>query len=205
MKLAILICTLPERKQLLNRLVIQLLQQMNDLDLTGGVGEMDTVECEMDVCILINEDNREKTTGKKRNELVELAVKFGANTVAFVDDDDLVGVSYLKTAMEFVNSDCDCCELWGNIYWSGKKGKPFHHSIEYKEWYEDDKTYFRTPNHLNFMRVALIKDIPFPCQNFGEDGQASYAWRDAGVFKKQMPCSDVLYHYYVGEPKYELA
>lgn len=204
MKVALLIPTLPERKPLRDRLITEILRQMNELGLSGGVNESDWPDLETDVCILINEDNREKTTGKKRNELIQKADELGACAVAFIDDDDMIGPTYIKRAMEFANSGYDVCELWGQIYWSGKKGKPFHHSIKYKEWNEDDKIYMRTPNHLNFMTLDLIKNIPFPDQSFGEDGQASYAWRDAGVFNTEMPCKDILYHYHCGEPKHEI-
>ena len=211
MKIALLIPTLPERKPLRDRLIFEILRQMNALNLSGGVNEPDRKGLETDVCILINEDNREKTTGRKRNELIQQAVEYGACAVAFLDDDDMIGPTYIKRAIEFANSGYDCAELWGQIYFNGKKGNPFHHFIDCMnpatgkiEWWQDDKYYYRMINHLNFVTLDMVKNIPFPDQVFGEDGKQSEAMRDAGIFKTMMPIPEIIYHYYVGEPKHEL-
>lgn len=179
--LAILIPTLTERVQLLNRLQSSLDKQR--------VGK--------NVILIINEDQKQKTTGAKRNELIQVAIEHNAEYISFVDDDDLVGDTYIQRGIETMESGKDCGELWGQIYWRGKPGKPFHHSIIHKEWFEDKQFYYRMPNHLNFQRLAAVKDIPFPDQNFGEDGKQSYAMRDAGVLKTEHPIKDILYHYYV--------
>jgi len=57
---------------------------------------------------------------------------------------------------------------------------------------------------LNVVKKELVQHIKFPETNFGEDGQQSYAMRDAGVLKNEYEINEVLYHYYVGEPKYEM-
>lgn len=192
MKLAILIPTLTSRRELLTRVYDELLKQIRETRNMFEVG------------IFLEEDQAQLTTGLKRNLLIQSAVKAGAQYVSFVDDDDMVGPTYIKRGIEVVDSGWDCGELWGQIYWSGVKGKPFHHSIEHAEWYENDKTYFRMPNHLNFQKLSLVKDIPFPDQSFGEDGQQSYAMRDAKIFKTQYPIPEVIYHYYNGNPKHAL-
>lgn len=191
-KLGILIPTLSNRKHLLNRVHAELIRQVVENEAQFYVG------------VFVNEDNGKKSTGKKRNELVNEALSMGVQAIAFVDDDDLVGPTYVKRGLEFLHSGMDCAELCGQIYWSGKPGKPFHHSIEHKEWYEDDRFYYRMPNHLNFQKLSLVKDIPFPDQNFGEDGKQSYAMRDAGIFKTQYAIPEVIYHYFNGEPKHAL-
>lgn len=187
----ILIPTTPDRQQLLDRLQKQLL----DLIYRDAIDR---------VYVEINEDNREKTTGQKRNELIQRAIDLNCGSISFVDSDDLVGDTYIQRAHEFMGSGMDCGELWGDIYWNGKKGKPFHHSIEHKEWWEDDKFYYRCPNHLNFMRLDKVKDFKFPDQNFGEDGQWSMAIKEAGVLKTQYAIPEVIYHYYNGLPKHEI-
>lgn len=204
MKFAVLIPTLPERKELLQRVINVLLAQMNDLDLLGGVNEKDAPECEMDVSILIYSDNREKTTGEKRNELVEWAIEFGAKGIAFIDDDDLVGPTYIKRAMEFVDSGMDCAELFGQYYENGKKLNPFHHSLKYDHWFQDAKMYYRNPNHLSFLRLDKVKDIKYPHITIGEDGQYSIALQKAGVLKTEYPIPEIIYYYYAGNPKHEL-
>lgn len=203
-KFCILIPTLPERKPLRDRLIIEILRQMNALNLSGGVNEPDRKGLETDVCILINEDNREKTTGKKRNELIQQAVEYGACAVAFVDDDDLIGPTYIQRAMEFANSDCDCAELFGQYYENGKKGNPFHHSLKYDHWFQDEKMYYRNPNHLSFLRLDKVKHIKYPDITVGEDGQYSISLHQADVLKTEYPIPEIIYYYFAGNPKHEL-
>lgn len=149
-------------------------------------------------------DDGKLTTGYKRNALMEKAKIWGADHITQLDDDDLPGATYIKRIFEGMRAGADCCELWGQIYWDGVPGKPFHHSIIHKEWSEDDKFYYRMPNHLNAIKLALVKDIPFPDQSFGEDGKWSYAVRDAGVLKKEHPIKDIIYHYFCGKIKNNL-
>jgi hypothetical protein len=171
---------LTERQKLLNRL-----QSVLDKQRAGK-----------NVILIIAEDQGQKTTGQKRNELIQAALQNDADYIAFFDDDDLPGETYIQKGIEVMNSGMDCGELWGNYYVKGKLIKPFHHSIQYKDWYEEKTHYCRMPNHLNFQKLSLVKDIPFPDQVFGEDGKQSYAMRDAGIFKTQYPIKDILYHYY---------
>lgn len=197
MKLAILIPTLFEREALFRRVTDELGRQIDEIYPNSLPGEI--------VSIINITDNRQHTTGKKRNALIELAVnEYKPEYIAFMDDDDMPGPTYIKRGLEVVESGMDCGELWGQIYWSGKPGKPFHHSIEHKEWYEDDKFYYRCPNHLNFMKLDVVKDFKFPDQNFGEDGQWSMAIKEAGALKTQYAIPEVIYHYFNGQPKHAL-
>lgn len=191
MRLAILIPTLEVREDLFHRVSTEIFMQ---------IGKANT----KDVIVAVNRDEGQNSTGVKRNELIQKAIESGSDYIAFVDDDDMVGPTYIQRGLEVMASGMDCGELWGDIYWNGKKGKPFHHSIEHKEWWEDDKFYYRCPNHLNFMKLDVVKDFKFPDQNFGEDGQWSMAIKEAGVLKTQYPIPEVIYHYYNGLPKHEL-
>lgn len=191
-KFAILIPTMISRSPLYDRCVNELRRQIVE----------DNAEEFFE--IIPDLDSGEASTGIKRNRLVNAALSMGITKGSFVDDDDLPGPTYIKRAKEFALGDFDCAELWGNIFWNGKKGKPFHHSIKYKDWSEDNQYYYRCVNHLNFMKFDLIKDYPFPDQSFGEDGVASYNWRDAGIFKTEMPIPEVIYNYFCGTPKNEI-
>lgn len=199
MKFAILIPTLTERTQLKERVNNVLNAQINKLPNPSLVR------------IFTNEDQRQKATGIKRNELVADAIQAGFTHGAFMDDDDLPGATYIQRAIEFMESGLDCAELWGQIYFNGKAGNPFHHFINCInplngkiEWWQDNQFYYRMINHLNFVKLDLVKDIPFPDQVFGEDGKQSEAMRDAGIFKTMYPIPEVIYHYFVGEPKEEI-
>lgn len=191
-KLAILIPSLVEREHFRDRVTTALAKQISDLDAHDHVK------------ILFNIDNKEYTTGYKRNALVYAARKIGAAYHSFFDDDDLPGETYIKRGLETVESGLDCGSLIGQIYFGGVPGMPFLHSLKYTEWSQDDKFYYRMPNHLNFVNTEKVKDILFPDQVFGEDGQQSYAMRDAGVLKTEYDTKDVLYHYFTGTPKHKL-
>lgn len=157
-----------------------------------------------EIQIFFNEDAGEKTTGAKRNELVAAAVLWGSDAHSFVDDDDEVGPTYIKRGIEFIESGLDCAELWGQIYWSGIPGKPFHHSITIDKWWEDDLYYYRTINHLNFVKTELVKDFKFPNQVFGEDGVWAMEVSKSGVLKTEFKIPEIIYHYYCGQPKHKI-
>lgn len=181
-RFAILIPTLFERRPLMARLLKELRKQ---IALSGA-----------NVNILIKEDNGELTTGAKRNALVKEAVTMGIDYHAFFDDDDLPGPTYIKRQMEVVNSGKDCGSLWGNIYFAGQKGKPFHHSIQYDHWFENKYLYARSVNHLNCVKTSIAAQFPFPDQVFGEDGVQSLSM--VGVLKTEHVIDDVIYHYFTG-------
>lgn len=204
-KLAILIPTTPDREKLLLRLLLELDSQVSKLNAQNDVALLthDTP--------LHNKTTNEFSHGSKRNHLIQTAINVGAKYISFFDSDDMPGPTYIKRGLEVVASGMDCGELWGDIYFSGIKGNPFHHFIDCRnpatgkiEWWQDAQFYYRMINHLNFQKLSLVKDIPFPDQGFGEDGKQSEAMRDAGIFKTMYPIPEVIYNYYVGEPKHAL-
>jgi hypothetical protein len=178
---------------------------MNQLDLAGGVVKDGDASHMNDVGIFINDSPKPNSTGSKRNELIAEAIKCWYEYVAFIDDDDMVGETYLQRGMEVVASGMDCGELVGQIYFSGKKGMPFHHYIDCTHAWEDDKQYHRPANHLNFWKLDLVKDFKFQDKVFGEDMTWAMEIKQAGVFKTMYPIPEIIYHYYSGEPKHEIA
>lgn len=191
-KLAILIPTIEGREEVFNRCVKQMVKQMEDLAANNVV--------------VIHEKTKagEPTTGIKRNKLIQTAISMGCDYVAFFDDDDIPGPGYLKHLLATAQSGKDCGELWGSIYFSGKKGKPFHHSIIYNKWSENKYQYNRTPNHINCVRTEIMAAFPFPDQVFGEDGKQSEAMAAAGALKTMHPCEEVIYHYFTGQKDTDL-
>lgn len=195
--LSILIPTTPDRAIYFNRLVIELTRQIIELKLEDQV-EIKELSTKLSI---LDPHNIELRTGYKRNQLVEMAE---GKYYAFIDSDDMPSQNYLELVMPGIYKDVDCCSLVGSIYFNGKKGKPFLHSIKYKEWWEDDKFYYRGINHLNVVKKSLVSHIKFPETNFGEDAIQSYAMRDAGVLKDEYEITDILYHYYCGSPKHSI-
>lgn len=184
MKLAILTPYTIDRIPVFERLLSALQKQIIDCNAYS------------DVLIIRNVDNYEKTTGAKRNELIESAIKSNAEYIAFFDSDDLPGPNYIKHQLAVANSGMDCGTLIGSIYWGTRKGKPFLHNLACKEWWEDDNYYYRCPNHLNAMKLSIVKDFKFKDITVGEDGNWSEDIMRAGVLKTEHVIDEVIYHYF---------
>lgn len=189
---AILIPTTPERRPLLARL-------MTELDKQRAGHECIIIQYETPT-----EKNGGPTTGAKRNALIDEAIAQGATHIAFFDDDDLPGPTYVQRNMEAVEGNYDCAELYGRIYFHNKPGNIFHHSNIYKEWFQDDKMYYRMPNHLNCVKLEHYNGVRFQEKTVGEDFWASDDLRKTGRLVNQYPIKEVIYHYYCGKRNYKL-
>lgn len=190
--LAVLIPYTPDRQSLYDRLVKELDRQRAGHN-----------------CIIISNLSKHSkdggpTTGQKRNELLDAARGQGVTHFSFADSDDMVGSTYVQRGVEFMNSEFDCSELWGQIYWSGKPGLPFHHYLSCTHAWEDKVQYHRPPNHLNFWRFDKIKDFKFQNKVFGEDMTWAMEIKNSGIIQTMMPIPEVIYHYYVGNPKHKV-
>lgn len=138
------------------------------------------------------------TTGAKRNILLDKARQAGASHVAFIDSDDLISPNYIEAVMPAVYGGYDCAELWGMYYENGKQFNPFHHSIIHDHWWQDSKFYYRNPNHLNTIKLSLLKDIRYQDKTVGEDGHFSIDIQKAGVLKREYPVKEIIYYYFKG-------
>lgn len=187
--LAILIPTTPDRQRLYDRIEAQLMGQRKHHPVI--------------VIPKVSKHSNEggPTTGEKRNFLLDKAREANASHIAFVDSDDLVSPRYIDAVMPAVYGDYDCAELWGQYYENGKQMNPFHHSIKHDHWWQDERFYYRNPNHLNVIKLALLKDIRFQDKTVGEDGHYSIDLQKAGVLKKEYPVNEIIYYYFAGRNK----
>jgi hypothetical protein len=185
--LAILIPYTPDRQRLFDRVTAQIKEQIN----------------EHPVIIIpeLTEHSKDggPTTGAKRNTLLEQARQRNASHIAFVDSDDLVSHHYIEKVIPGVYGDYDCCELWGQDYVLGVPGMPFHHSIIHDHWWQDNKAYYRNPNHLSVIKLSHLHDIKFQDKNVGEDGHYSIDIQKTGRLKKEYPIKEIIYHYFDGD------
>jgi glycosyltransferase involved in cell wall biosynthesis len=172
--LNILICHTPGREEFLHRLLNILNPQVNN-----------------DVLVIID-DNPIANIGAKRNNLLSLA---NSKYIAFIDDDDRVSDNYIKLLMEGIEKDVDCCSLVGEITFDGINPKPFIHSIKYDRYWEDDKAYYRYPNHLNCVKSEIANKFKFPELNHGEDTAFATKMHRAGVLKTEHEISETIYYY----------
>lgn len=188
-KLAILIPTLVERKELFDRCNAELMLQINALENTE------------DVAIISLSDNREETTGEKRNWLYNKAYQEGYKYAASFDDDDLPRENYIQEQLNVANSGMDCGSFKGRIYWNGIPGKPFLHSNIFELAWEDELFYYRPPNHLNCIKLELIHDIKFENKTFGEDMCWAMEIKRLGLLKTEYQINEIIYNYFCGQPK----
>lgn len=185
MKLSILIPTLEER--------IESFQAIHN-ELATQAGKRLGKEVE----ILYNIDNREKTIGQKRNELIADAK---GDYIVFVDDDDRVPEYYIDEILKAVKSNPDCVGIKGLIIWDFKpeSAEVFEHRLgsQYMSLSNGNgrNVYYRYPNHLNPMKRELVKDIKFKEMNFQEDYEWATEIKDGKILKTTVNINKDMYYY----------
>ncbi len=195
--LSLLIPTTPDRSEYFGRLYKELTRQIHELYLEYEVEivELWTQPSSFDTTDI------SLTTGAKRNKLVERAE---GKYYAFIDSDDMVSPNYIKLLWPGIQGDYDCCSLIGQIYFDGKKGNPFLHSVKYTDLWQDENYYYRPINHLNCVKKELVSHIKFEEKTWGEDSCWAVEVSKAGVLKREYEVKEVLYFYYAGFPKHEI-
>ena len=173
-RLSILICTLPERANLLARLRRILDPQCRN----------------QPVEVLLDERPRPVSIGAKRNALLQASK---GDYIAFVDDDDKVSATYVHDILRALRGNPDCSELWGIITFDGRNPKKFHHFVGCTHWHEKNGVYLRGPNHLSPVRRELALKAGFPDNSFGEDH--AYSDRLLPLLKNMGACPRTLYFY----------
>lgn len=146
-----------------------------------------------DVEFVVIRDNRQKSTGAKRNEAVQKAK--GIYVVNF-DDDDLPNDCYLKKMVDAAESGMDCASLIGLYFLNGVYDRPFLHSNKYTHWYQDDKFYYRTPNHISLIKRDIALQVPYEDITCGEDGRMSEQLKAKGLIKTEYEIKETLYFYF---------
>jgi glycosyltransferase involved in cell wall biosynthesis len=180
MILSVLICSLHNRDHFLKRLLGELHKQMNQYNLNNNVQ------------ILISIDNGEKSIGIKRNELINQAK---GEYVCFIDDDDMVSPFYLKTIVKGCELNYDCVGLVGQMTIDGNRAKTFIHSARFKTYFEQNRIYYRPPNHLNAIKKTIAEQFKFPEKNFGEDTDWAMQVSKSNLIQTEAPVNVVLYYY----------
>lgn len=192
--LSVLICGVPDRLQTLSVLLGELTKQEELLDdeLHGRVE------------ILAHIDNRRRTIGDKRNDLVRGAK---GRYVSFVDDDDSVAPDYLKSILTVIvngnDADTPDCITYLVRYRNLKDG--FETNVEYgKDLVHNSvpwPNFTRKPNHKMCFERDLARSVAFIPSNFGED--TDWAEKIAPKIKREVRIPEVLYLYEDGRGRAE--
>lgn len=150
--LSILICTLPERVEMLERL--------------RPLFRHPLVE-------IITDPATHLSIGAKRNRLKDLA---RGKYILYCDDDDMINREAFLLIIEACKKDPDTVGIQGKIYENGRE-KQWYISIKYDKWFEKDNIYYRFANHLSPVKRKYADKVKFPDKNFSEDHAYSVAIR----------------------------
>lgn len=175
MKFSILICTTTTRaSNFLPKIIRQLEHQASQFK---------------DVEIIYLGDNKKRSVGKKRNDLINLAQ---GEYISFVDDDDSVSEDYTRSIMKEIEFKPDVIVFKAYRHVNGRKDKPVSYNKDFLKDENLPEIYRRIPNHLNVWRKELC--LPFKEINFGED--AEWAIRMKPLIKTQRAIERTLYNYW---------
>jgi glycosyltransferase involved in cell wall biosynthesis len=183
MKLSILICSLEKRHAQLQSLLEEIETQILLCDATAIVE------------VITEVDNKQITTGAKRNNLLN---KAQGKYICFIDDDDHIYPNYIKLILEAIESDADCIATTG-IY-SINGGHPVKWRLS-KDFIDEDRmdsnigeiVFFRRANHLTPVKRELALQAMFPDQSNAEDKE--YSFRLNPFLKTEVQIKELIYHY----------
>lgn len=183
MKLSILVCSLEKRAHFLKRLLAHFDVQME--------GREEEVE------ILTNVDDGSKSIGQKRNELLKAA---NGAYVAFFDDDDLPGPTYIDSVLLALEQEPDVVGVSMIMTTNGFKAEKSFHSLQFKSWFDIEdpvekgkRIYFRCPHHLCPTKTELARQIGYPEISMGED--KDYSYRILPLLKREVFIDIPIYFY----------
>lgn len=160
-----------------------LYEQINDTD------SEDIVE------ILVNLDNKEKTTGFKRQELLNWS---RGKYVIFIDDDDWISNWYICELLRAAESGADCFSINGiytegegkeerkRVKWEISKDHPNENTVK------NGKEFFlRRTNHITGVKREIAIAAGFPDKSNAEDKHYS----DGLILTTEHKIEIPMYHY----------
>jgi glycosyltransferase involved in cell wall biosynthesis len=174
---------MPERKELLGRLLDRLAPQVEKYPL---------------VETFIKTSSPDRSVGDQRQEMLD---KASGEYVCFVDDDDIVSPKYVETIYPLLDG-VDYIGFPVHTFRDGVFFCAAYHSLKHKNWMSDKLYAQRDISHLNPIRRELALQAPME-GGYGEDGRWSMRIRDLGIVKTEHYIPDVMYYYYIRTHKPE--
>jgi glycosyltransferase involved in cell wall biosynthesis len=154
-------------------------------------------QCEKfsDVEIIGLFDNKKRTVGEKRQDLLNLAK---GEYLVFIDDDDRISDDYISSIMEEIYKnpntdcivfDCICCIDKSDIKTLCKYGIEFEYG-----YINSEETQWRgKPAHTMVYKSAIAKQHSYNNSNLGED--IDWVVRACKDIREQTRIDKVLYYY----------
>lgn len=165
--LSILIPSIPERKELLDKLLIELNCQITECSDLINYGHIE---------ILVENGqtflNGGRSIGKKRQLLLDNAT---GKYILYLDDDENISPNYIETMLRLCSEDKDVCTFRAIIklkyYWGLVDMR-----LLYKENDQATPEFIirRTPWHINAIKTEFAKLYSFEDKNNAED----YVWME---------------------------
>lgn len=174
MRLSILICTVPSRF----------------MSMAGLIDNLEKQAKGKSVEILYLGDNKCRTVGKKRSDLLNIA---SGDYVCFIDDDDKIANNYVDEILNGTNGDPDCVVFKVEISEDGRPYKPVFYDKDFQRDMNYLDKYERLPNHLMVIKKDIAIAAGFPDKSVGEDFE--YAKRILKQIKTQNKIDKTLYYY----------
>jgi glycosyltransferase involved in cell wall biosynthesis len=177
--LTILIPTLPDRKEFLDRLMTKIQDQATD---------------EIEVMI---DDDTIATTGAKRNRLID---QCETEWCVFIDDDDLIADDYIEKHLRILRNypKTDAIGFKGKITTNGRNSQDFiiKVGLNYVEDKSTGKTvYLRPINHICVIRTEIARKVRFPDLIFAEDYDYAIRLAESGLIKDHEFIDEFMYYY----------
>lgn len=170
-ELSILVCSLIERRSMLNNLLSILELQVKS-----------------NVELLVISDNVKRTIGEKRNDLIDISK---GKYFCFIDDDDRVSSDYIELILSKTILDPDVVVFNAEITFDGQRPKLVKYGMEYEHG-EAPEAYYRRPNHLMVHKRSNVTER-FLLKSWGEDDE--WATRRLKTINTQEKIDKILYHY----------
>lgn len=181
--LSILVPTIPSRARKRDKLMRKLLAQ------AGGDERVE---------VIVLEDNKRRSIGRKRDDLIHLAQ---GRFLTFVDDDDDVADGYIKIALTAIetNPDADVFSSQQECWQNGEG--PFY--VEFSLDHEDEPMrrlangrwadLKRSLSHVCIWRADLAKSVRMPDKNYFE--HTEWSAEASRLVEKQAVIPEVMHVY----------
>lgn len=180
---SILICSLESRKQKLDHLLRTIYVQLLALEPKWCT----------EVEVLFDIDNREVTTGEKRNRLLD---KARGKYIAFIDDDDHIYDTYVSANLTAMETDVDCVASCGHYSTNGGHKTLWKLSKDHSNHDVNENgvmIYYRKANHLSAVKREYAIQARFPHISNAED--KAYSERLNQYLKTETTILEPIYHY----------
>jgi hypothetical protein len=174
---SVLIPTIPGREQSLQTLLASIREKVARL--------APHLQVEYSVAF----DNREKSIGRKRQELLQGA---RGKYMSFIDDDDEITDAYIEDMRDTIAGQYNVMRLRGQI-----QQYTFTHSLEngLTSPMARGDVFLRPPNHLNPMLTDVAKLIPFGDATRGEDLDWTIRLAKRGFLEREYRSDPARIHY----------